>query len=43
MTETQWTHLLLVGIPVLSLIGAWLALRTWTRLTGRHHDGNDHE
>lgn len=41
MTETQWTQLLLVGIPVLSLIGAWLALRTWTRLTGRRRDGDE--
>lgn len=35
MTETQWTQLLLVGIPVLSLVGALMALRSWSRLTRR--------
>ncbi|MEN9403948.1 MAG: hypothetical protein RL091_2651 [Verrucomicrobiota bacterium] len=31
MTDKAWVQFLLVGVPVLSLIGAWGALRTVSR------------
>lgn len=37
MTDKAWVQFLLVAMPVLSLIGAWLALRA---AGGRRHDGD---
>lgn len=38
--DKAWTQLLLVGVPVLSLVGAWLALRAIGERRGR--DGEPH-
>lgn len=34
-----WLQFLFVAVPVLSLIGSWMALRTAGRLTERRREG----
>ncbi|MDR0997010.1 MAG: hypothetical protein LBL69_05025 [Zoogloeaceae bacterium] len=38
MSDEQWLQLLLVGAPVLSLIGAWMSLKTYSKLTRKQPD-----
>ncbi|MBS0513308.1 MAG: hypothetical protein JSR42_19285 [Proteobacteria bacterium] len=35
MSDKGWVQFLLVAVPVMSLVGSWLALRTVDRLRGR--------
>lgn len=35
MSDKAWVQFLLVAVPVMSLVGSWLALRTVDRLRGR--------
>ena len=39
MADKAWVQFLLVGVPVLSLIGAWGALRTVSRWQARRKPG----
>ena len=36
--DKEWIQLLLVVVPVMSLIGSWLALRAVAERRGRKHD-----
>ena len=35
MSDKAWVQFLLVAVPVMSLVGSWLGLRTVDRLRGR--------
>lgn len=35
LTDDQWLQLLLVGGPILSLIGTWMSLKTYSRLKAK--------
>lgn len=41
MSDQAWVQFLLVGVPVLSLIGSWLALRAAGRLHERRGGAAD--
>ncbi|MBS0543139.1 MAG: hypothetical protein JSR40_05300 [Proteobacteria bacterium] len=41
MSDQVWVQFLLVGVPVLSLIGSWLALRAVGRLHERRGGAAD--
>ena len=38
-----WVQFLLVALPVLSLVGSWLALRVMAERKARRKDGNEDE